>query len=573
MKGGNCMISDLLVNNIEHILNDSEVRKDKLEIEIEKDIYSEDEKKLICYLIDIDDKLSNYLYDENPYSFLNNRTAEKSDIEFIVTLIEDNELKAKIYDYLWVNYKNYKGAQEAYRIFSKLINKAEVDSDDKFHYILRIFNIYVTTGKREEKFCEVKEIVNTYIYNNINDKTFKSLRLLEMFVKEKINNIDFLIKLANEKIKVLESEENPHVIEGYYDLIEDILCQKYKAKKNQKSTNLNIVDIRRKKVEYLLRIIRNGDSHLKVNNYMKVIKILKTIPDTEDERREIVKEMEPYQKETLQNMQKFSYSKDTSEEVNKIIKSLEGKDLRDVLTFYVTQLPFVSKEKAKKAVLERSENSLTALLFPTVVLDKKGKIKYKLPSISPQCKEEAISANIEAEYLNYASLYTQVYVNPILLYIHKNFKVDEELLEKIVEDNFFVPGDRKKSFVKGLLAGFEFDLITALSILVPQVENALRCLAEECGDVIYKSNEDGVEELITLNGILDLPKLNETLDDDLIFNLKSIFTSKFGINIRNEVAHGIIDDEEFKSVYSLYVWWFILKLCCIYSPWIMFREK
>ncbi|MBU5488604.1 DUF4209 domain-containing protein [Clostridium sp. MSJ-8] len=567
------MISDLLVNNIKPILNDSEVRKDKLGIEIEKDIYSEDEKKLICYLIDIDDKFFNYSYNENPYSFLNNRIAEKSDIESIVTLIEDNELKAKIYDSLWVNYKNYEGAQEAYRIFIKLINKVEVNSDDKFHYILRIFDIYVTTGKREEKLREIKEIVDNYIHSNMNDKTAKSLILLEMFVKEKTNNTDFLIKLANEKIEVFEDEENPHIVEGYYDLIEDILCQKYKARKNQKSTNIDIVNIRRKKVEYLLRIIRNGNLRLKVNNYMKVIKILKTIPDTEDERREIVKEMEPYQKETLQYMQKFSYSKDTSEEVNKIIKSLEGKDLRDVFTFYVTQLPFVSKEEAKKAVLERSENSLTALLFPTVVLDKRGKIKYKLPSISAQCKEEAISANTEAEYLNYASLYTQVYVNPILLYIHKNFKVDEELLEKIVEDNFFVPGDRKKSFVKGLLAGFEFDLITALSILVPQVENALRCLAEECGDVIYKSNEDGVEELITLNGILDLPKLNETLDDNLIFNLKSIFTSKFGINIRNEVAHGIIDDEEFKSVYSLYVWWFILKLCCICSPWIMFREK
>ena len=567
------MISDLFISKIKCILNYSEVRKDKLGLEIEKDIYSEDEKKLICYLIDIDEKFHNYSYNENPYSFLINRTAEKSDIESIVTLIEDNELKAKIYDYLWVNYKNYKGAQEAYRIFTKLINKSEMNPDNKFHYILRIFDIYVTTGKREEKLCEVKEIVDTYIHNNINDKTAKSLILLKMFTKEKINNTDFLIKLANEKIEVFEDEENHHIVEGYYDLIEDILCQKYKVRRNQKSTNLDIIDIRRKKVEYLLRIIRNGDSHLKVNDYMKVIKILKTIPNTEDERRKIVKEMEPYQKEMLQNMQNFSYSKDASEEVNKIIKSLEGKDLRDVLTSYVINLPFVSKEEAKKAVLERSENSLTALLFPTVVLDKRGKIKYKLPSISPQCKEEAILANTEAEYLNYASLYTQVYINPILLYIHKNFKVDEELLEKIVEDNFFVPCNRKKSFVKGLLAGFEFDFITALSILIPQVENALRYLAEECGDVIYKSNEDGVEELITLNAILDLPKLNETLDNDLIFNLKSIFTSKYGINIRNEVAHGIIDDKEFKSVYALYVWWFILKLCCIYSHWIMFREK
>ena len=78
---------------------------------------------------------------------------------------------------------------------------------------------------------------------------------------------------------------------------------------------------------------------------------------------------------------------------------------------------------------------------------------------------------------------------------------------------------------------------------------------------------------MTFNSILDLPNLNRVMEEDFIFNLKCVFTSKFGINMRNDIAHGILDDNEFDSQYAIYTWWFILKLVCIYSPWIMFREN
>ncbi|WP_394897801.1 DUF4209 domain-containing protein [Clostridium butyricum] len=47
--------------------------------------------------------------------------------------------------------------------------------------------------------------------------------------------------------------------------------------------------------------------------------------------------------------------------------------------------------------------------------------------------------------------------------------------------------------------------------------------------------------------------------------MKSIFTSKYGFNMRNNLVHGILYDSGFKSVYAIYKWYFILRLCFMNS--------
>ena len=64
--------------------------------------------------------------------------------------------------------------------------------------------------------------------------------------------------------------------------------------------------------------------------------------------------------------------------------------------------------------------------------------------------------------------------------------------------------------------------------------------------------------------ILELEGVKESLDEDLIFALNTIFCSKFGFNMRNNVAHGMLDDQAFQSFKALYIWWFALKFCYLF---------
>ena len=106
--------------------------------------------------------------------------------------------------------------------------------------------------------------------------------------------------------------------------------------------------------------------------------------------------------------------------------------------------------------------------------------------------------------------------------------------------------------------------MTALSILIPQIENAVRYLAVECGEPVYNMNEEGIEEVKPMHAVLELEGVKESLDEDLIFALNTIFCSKFGFNMRNNVAHGILDDQAFQSFKALYIWWFALKFCYLF---------
>lgn len=130
----------------------------------------------------------------------------------------------------------------------------------------------------------------------------------------------------------------------------------------------------------------------------------------------------------------------------------------------------------------------------------------------------------------------------------------------------FIPPDRKDSFLAGIQAGFELNLPLAMHVLMPQVENAVRVLAESCGAVVYKTALDGTEESLSMDSILNLPEVRCALDDEFLFNLQLFFTSVYGFGMRNIVAHGLESDEELQSLSSLAVWWYTLHLCCIYCP-------
>ena len=48
--------------------------------------------------------------------------------------------------------------------------------------------------------------------------------------------------------------------------------------------------------------------------------------------------------------------------------------------------------------------------------------------------------------------------------------------------------------------------------------------------------------------------------EDLSFEIRALFCDSFGPNLRNELAHGLLDDAACQSIYGIYAWWFGLRL-------------
>ena len=53
--------------------------------------------------------------------------------------------------------------------------------------------------------------------------------------------------------------------------------------------------------------------------------------------------------------------------------------------------------------------------------------------------------------------------------------------------------------------------------------------------------DDGVQNELDLNALLEMPQLTSLVDESTVFDWKSLLTEKVGANLRNELAHGLIE--------------------------------
>ncbi|MGZ8159445.1 MAG: DUF4209 domain-containing protein, partial [Methylobacter sp.] len=73
-------------------------------------------------------------------------------------------------------------------------------------------------------------------------------------------------------------------------------------------------------------------------------------------------------------------------------------------------------------------------------------------------------------------------------------------------------------------------------------------------------DKNGIETENGLSTLMENSEVDTIFGEDLAFELKALFCDAFGLNLRNELAHGLIGYEESQSVYSVYAWWLGLRI-------------
>jgi len=301
-----------------------------------------------------------------------------------------------------------------------------------------------------------------------------------------------------------------------------------------------------------------GQIHSAMNMWSRA-----NVAQSSAERQRLAKRIQPIKQLALEKMQYFQSDPiDLSSSIESMRELIKNSSFERIIAnlAYITPLQSIDDLEAKL----KQDGFMFSSLFATTVVDGRGRIRCIIPAASnptPQEKYAILEHRAAEQYSMVADAFIQRY-----LWLAKEKTVfTAENLRFLVDNNAFIPTDRSESFLKGLVAGFELDLVTAMSILMPQIENAIRCLAEECGAVVYKTSPNGVEECLSLESILRLPEVEACLDENFLFNLKLFFTSDYGYGMRNIISHGLNSDREIQSAHCLAVWWFVLHICCIFS--------
>ncbi|MHC5737238.1 DUF4209 domain-containing protein, partial [Nostoc sp.] len=179
------------------------------------------------------------------------------------------------------------------------------------------------------------------------------------------------------------------------------------------------------------------------------------------------------------------------------------------------------------------------------------------------------------------TFHAQAYIEQARYQINLEHSVQINDLLPIVSNSPFVPSEREYLFAKGLYAGLTGDFFTSTHILIPQIENSMRYLLWRQNIITSKFDDNGIQNEYDLNKILYLPEIASIFDENTLFDLRGLLIEHSGSNLRNRMAHGLINDNEFNSPIMSYLWWMTLRLCCLpilihhqqieeSNPWVKF---
>lgn len=481
--------------------------------------------------------------------------------------------RAKINDFLWVVEKDFSAAKAAEACY-----RLHLENTEGFDYSFMAINRLVFLSKKlSSKDIDetIREKLITKVLNQYNNEDHgKILYLIKTAMDEKVD-VDYLVQYTE---KILNTYDDQcfdfYIIGEFCNILEELYCRKNKWPKKKCVSEPKLIEIRRRKAQAILMAEQTfnkpdtGNLMRSVQMLKDVVNILKTITGTEDERKNILRRIDEIEKKVISEMPVFSAKKDNSEAVKQLIRQLEVLDKEEAICYFALFIPVPERSKVEEYVTKSADGALGfGGLFPIGILGKDGKsiakskpVKKSGDEIDPAAFQNSVERNT-AEFMGY---FSQSMIGNTLNYIRSKFEVEEKDIRMIIENSIAVSEDRREAYVKGIMAGFSGDFLTALYILVPQVENSVRNLAIECDEPVYNLNEDGIEELKTMHAVLELDGVKEHLDEDFLLALKTIFCSKFGFNMRNDIAHGLLSDKQFQSYQALYTWWFVFKMCYMF---------
>ncbi|EFH6029686.1 DUF4209 domain-containing protein [Escherichia coli] len=246
-------------------------------------------------------------------------------------------------------------------------------------------------------------------------------------------------------------------------------------------------------------------------------------------------------------------------------KSVTGKSAQHALLAFANLHRGANAEELRDNALERMRQYPLQSLFAATVMSRDGRVIAKRPAMSLGSEltaddEIAIRAEMIRDYGILVSIVVQGDIWPALEVLLLEHRLREVDFIALARNSPIVPKDRAGLFGKALFAGYERDFVTALHLLIPQIEHLVRVHLKQAGAKTTNIDKDGIQNENGMSTLLELPEAVQVFGKDLAFELNSLFCDAFGPNLRNELAHGLLDEDGCNSPFAIYAWWLALRL-------------
>lgn len=500
----------------------------------------------------------------------------------VVSEVADPEMRARVADVLYIKTRDTSFACLA--IDAYLASAATLLHPE--HWILteerieRALQLAARIGRNNRDYFPrtiqtIEDLLGKY---GEEDATLFSAKLMGLLIEQRQGEPEHYASLAEKAAKRAETEHDWHRAQAYWDIWGK--WQKLRKVPGWKDATLKV---------QAETFIREAEAAVQASppNYTGAARHMQSAIEhlqkaSSKQERERIQHLYPifrsYQEKARAEMGRIEIPFDITDEQEKARAQVKGKNFLQALfdLAFIGSSPRV--KDLRRMVTENAKQAPLHAFMWAEVKDNTGRTVGRRPPILSNEGDETEQA-ICAEMFRLATWYQLLHaINWVeaarqQICLEHNIRVHDLLL--LVSNIPFVPSGREMIYARGFHAGLIGDTLVAAHLLIPQLENSIRSLLIRQGCITSSLDKESIQDEFPLNKILRnyQDELANVLGEDIVFDLRGLLVERFGSNLRNEGAHGLMDYEEFLAPQAIYLWWLALKLCCTMVPLKMPQAK
>jgi hypothetical protein len=304
----------------------------------------------------------------------------------------------------------------------------------------------------------------------------------------------------------------------------------------------------------------------------EALRALRRIPKTRREElgagglaRELERRIRESGQRGLSEMSAFRIpATDATQQITAAIEHVTGRSAVNAIRAFTDLMPFVNYLELRETTERLLANSPLQGLLSTVTFAPDGRAINR--DRDPDAENRyGVPGNLWRQMIQTYQIRISHVVGAGLwqsyLVLSNEHRIGLGDFVTLVEGSGIVADGRVQLFARGLWLGFRGDFVAAMHLLVPQLESFVRLLLREAGEATSNVGQTtGAENERGLSALMESPRAVEILGEDIAFEVRALLCGPLGPNLRNEIAHGLIDDGSIGAATPVYLWWFALKL-------------
>jgi len=501
--------------------------------------------------------------------------ADLTTLAGILAEIDDAEFRARVGDVLWIcSSKDYGAAQVA--VDAYIESGCALESGEFWSTSVKRFERARQVGAqlgRRKGFHQkaIRAIEDAITRHEGAEQSLRCARFMQIMLADGAGEATRYAQLAETLALRMEAVANWHFAREYWQLRRG-WSAKGGSHEEARLAQRRIANTYIKLAEDFT--IAAHPSYLGASHWMA--KAVHSLREAKADRADIERahsRLLEFQKRGMSEMQMIRIPREGSDLEEKLQQSADaaaalvrGQRFEDaILRLAYVANPSLPAEIRRRIEVDESRETF-GQMFGSTTVRSAGQISGTKPPLGSDDPEDRAEAVVKEMFLQARTIdwpaRVQFLIEPARQQIiaeHAGRRVD---LLFLVQENPFVPVGREGLFLRGLHAGLHGDIVLALHLLLPQMEHSIREILSAGGVITSKLESDTTQDEHELGWMLRHPEMARMFGEGMAFDLRGLLVERFGLNLRNDLAHGLLAEPEMITPGAMYAWWLILRLCC-----------